>query len=172
MRRLSPSFQLSAASPCTESGGVRLRLGVDGAISLKHPDTAQSVMLLCARRERPRNRRAAQRCNELASSHVLPSSRGSHPTISLETPCCASQHFGPPDFRIGVNGTHYRAAALLSASPQLAESFRAAKGFRVVPQAVVSRCNKDQRCVSLTRSRHRRARAACPASQAQLPSQP
>jgi hypothetical protein len=30
---------------------------------------------------------------------------------------------------------HYRAAALLSASPQLAESIRAAKGFRVVPTA-------------------------------------
>jgi hypothetical protein len=30
---------------------------------------------------------------------------------------------------------HYRAAALLSASPQLAESIHAAKGFRVVPQA-------------------------------------
>jgi hypothetical protein len=28
---------------------------------------------------------------------------------------------------------HYRAAALLSASPQLAESLRAAKRFRVVP---------------------------------------
>jgi hypothetical protein len=32
-----------------------------------------------------------------------------------------------------VNGTHYRAAALLSASPQLAEAVRAAKRFRVVP---------------------------------------
>ena len=32
-----------------------------------------------------------------------------------------------------VNCTHYRAAALLSALPQLAESIRAAKGFRVVP---------------------------------------
>jgi hypothetical protein len=32
-----------------------------------------------------------------------------------------------------VNCTHYRAAALLSASPHLAESIRAAKRFRVVP---------------------------------------
>jgi hypothetical protein len=32
-----------------------------------------------------------------------------------------------------VTCTHYRAAALLSASPLLAESIRAAKGFRVVP---------------------------------------
>jgi hypothetical protein len=29
---------------------------------------------------------------------------------------------------------HYRTAALMSASPQLAESIRAAKRFRVVPQ--------------------------------------
>ena len=35
--------------------------------------------------------------------------------------------------RSWVNGTHYRTAALLSTSPQLAESIRAAKGFRVVP---------------------------------------
>jgi hypothetical protein len=33
---------------------------------------------------------------------------------------------------VWVNCTHYRAAALLSASPQLAESIRAAKRFRVV----------------------------------------
>jgi hypothetical protein len=32
-----------------------------------------------------------------------------------------------------VNSLHYRAAAILSASPQLAESNRAAKRFRVVP---------------------------------------
>jgi hypothetical protein len=32
-----------------------------------------------------------------------------------------------------VNSLHYRAAALLSASPQLAEPIRAAKRFRVVP---------------------------------------
>jgi hypothetical protein len=34
---------------------------------------------------------------------------------------------------VGVNSLHYRAAALLSALPQLAESIRAAKRFRVVP---------------------------------------
>src|ERR1700732_3540994 len=33
-----------------------------------------------------------------------------------------------------VNSLHYRAAAFLSASPQLAESIRAAKRFRVVPK--------------------------------------
>jgi hypothetical protein len=33
---------------------------------------------------------------------------------------------------------HYRTAALLSASPQLAESIRAAKRFRVVPIPAVS----------------------------------
>jgi hypothetical protein len=36
-------------------------------------------------------------------------------------------------WRLRVIGTHYRAAALLSASPQLAELIRAAKRFRVVP---------------------------------------
>src|SRR3984893_3771192 len=41
-----------------------------------------------------------------------------------------------------VNSLHYRAAALLSASPQLAESIRAAKGFRVVPFGDLSRCSK------------------------------
>src|SRR6202011_2346397 len=40
-----------------------------------------------------------------------------------------------PACLLWVNGTHYRAAALLSASPQLAESIRAAKRFRVVPTA-------------------------------------
>src|SRR4249919_3694676 len=37
--------------------------------------------------------------------------------------------------RSWANCTHRRAAALLSASPQLAESIRAAKRFRVVPLA-------------------------------------
>ena len=40
---------------------------------------------------------------------------------------------------LGVNSLHYRGAALLSASPQLAVSIRAAKGFRVVPTAVNER---------------------------------
>ncbi len=31
-----------------------------------------------------------------------PSVRGSHPTTSLKSSCCASQHFGPPDFRNGL----------------------------------------------------------------------
>jgi hypothetical protein len=51
------------------------------------------------RRQRPRDRRAAEQRDELAASHVLPSSRGSHPTTSLKKLCCASQHFGSPDFR-------------------------------------------------------------------------
>jgi hypothetical protein len=37
---------------------------------------------------------------------------------------------------------HYRAAATLSASPQLAESIRVAKGFRVVPIGDLSRRSK------------------------------
>jgi hypothetical protein len=39
----------------------------------------------------------------------------------------------------GVNSLHYRAAALLSASPQLAESIPAAKRFRVVPATDIGR---------------------------------
>jgi hypothetical protein len=37
-----------------------------------------------------------------------------------------------------VNSLHYRAAALLSASPLLAELIHAAKRVRVVPQADIS----------------------------------
>jgi hypothetical protein len=44
-----------------------------------------------------------------------------------------------------VNSLHYRAAALLSALPQLAESIRAAKRFRVVPRPALSRCSKLNR---------------------------
>src|ERR1700730_4592169 len=43
-----------------------------------------------------------------------------------------------------VNCTHYRAAALLSASPQLAELIRAAKRFRVVPLADQVHCSKQR----------------------------
>ena len=39
--------------------------------------------------------------------------------------------------------THYRAAALLSASPQLAEAVRAAKRFRVVPILLQKSPNRD-----------------------------
>jgi hypothetical protein len=39
-----------------------------------------------------------------------------------------------------VSSLHYRVAASLSASPQLAESIRVAKGFRVVPIGDLSRC--------------------------------
>jgi hypothetical protein len=49
-----------------------------------------------------------------------------------------SSPFGPR----WVNCTHYRAAASLSASPQLAESIRAAKRFRVVPKPAVSSRSK------------------------------
>ena len=49
-----------------------------------------------------------------------------------------SSAFGPR----WVNSLHYRTAAFLSASPQLAESIRAAKRFRVVPGPDASTCNK------------------------------
>ena len=70
--------------------------------------------LLRARRERPRCRRAAEQRDEIASSHVVPSSRGSHPTISLETITA----FWPPDIRNG-SWPCVRAAALVSASPSM-----------------------------------------------------
>ena len=35
---------------------------------------------------------------------MLPSTRGTHPTKSMETPCCASRHFGPSEFRNGSKG--------------------------------------------------------------------
>src|SRR6202035_348394 len=57
--------------------------------------------------------------------------------------CCEPDH-EPQNFGCGhtaqrfhtarVNSLHYPAAALLSASPQLAESIHAAKRFRVVPE--------------------------------------
>jgi hypothetical protein len=50
-----------------------------------------------------------------------------------------------------VNSLHYRAAALLSASPQLAESIRAAKGFRVVPTPDLRTAAKAK-CYSITSS--------------------
>src|SRR2546429_3837829 len=56
---------------------------------------------LCPRRERQCRCRTAEQRDELAPPHVLPSSRGSHPTTLLKKPCCASQHLGPPDFRNG-----------------------------------------------------------------------
>src|ERR1700738_3873417 len=52
----------------------------------------------------------------------------------------------PTSCRVGVNGTHYRVAASLSASPQLAESIRAAKGFRVVPEP--DQCTAAKLCRS------------------------
>jgi hypothetical protein len=57
-------------------------------------------------------------------------------SIEVATACCRS--FCEAAILKGscpkrVNCPHYRAAALLSALPQLAESIRAAKRFRVVP---------------------------------------
>jgi hypothetical protein len=40
-------------------------------------------------------------CSPQAEDHTLPIVEGSHPTTSLKKPCCASQHFSPPDFRNG-----------------------------------------------------------------------
>ena len=50
------------------------------------------------------------------------------------------------DRPLRVNSLHYRAATLLSASPQLAESIHAAKRFRVVPILLQkSFCTGDQK---------------------------
>src|SRR5438132_2470736 len=50
----------------------------------EHADAPRT--LACARRERPRDHRAAEKRDELATSHVLPLIRGSDPTRS---PRCA-----------------------------------------------------------------------------------
>src|ERR1700730_7344578 len=55
-------------------------------------------------------------------------------TLALRWPLCATANCGVSG-RLRVNCTYYRAAALLSASPQLAESIRGANRFRVVPAA-------------------------------------
>src|SRR6202048_4250235 len=86
--------------------------------------------------------------------------------------CLAAGKLAPGYFGLfqqhPVNCTHYRAAALLCASPQLAESIRAAKRFRVVPTADVSRCSKQAFAGARpTRSPRRRARAASAACRCQ-----
>jgi hypothetical protein len=59
-------------------------------ISSQEPDGRQSPRLLCARRERPRDRRAAEQRHELASSqliglHSVPASQGRRQDIELAT---------------------------------------------------------------------------------------
>jgi hypothetical protein len=47
-------------------------------------------------------RSAADKNDELAPSHVLPSGRGSHPTTSLEKAGCASQQIWTPMTEMGL----------------------------------------------------------------------
>src|SRR5262249_10539833 len=49
----------------------------------QEPNGRQLAHLLRARRERPRGRRAAEKHDELAAPHALPSRRDRHPTILL-----------------------------------------------------------------------------------------
>ena len=100
MRTFWPSIQPSAPSPplsAREIGGGPRIVGVEPH---QHADPPHPLTC-CARAASGHCRRAAEKRDELAPPHALPSSRGSHPTTSLKKPCCASQHFGPPDFRNG-----------------------------------------------------------------------
>jgi hypothetical protein len=56
-------------------------------VRAQEPNGRQLAWLLRPRRQRPRCRRPAKQRDELASSHVLPSSRGSQPTTSSKKPC-------------------------------------------------------------------------------------
>jgi len=57
--------------------------------------------LLRARRERPRRRRAAQECDEVAPSHVNLAGRGTKP---IKGHPCASQQIGSPNEAVGHSG--------------------------------------------------------------------
>ena len=63
--------------------------------------------------------RAAEKRDELASLHRKPSGRGRHPSISLKKPCCASQHFGPPDFRNGSKAERLAVSIFSPAYPHV-----------------------------------------------------
>jgi hypothetical protein len=63
-------------------------------------DPQHPVEVLRKRRKRPR-RRAAEECDELAPSSPQPGDRTLPSLKALKKPCCASQHFGPSDFRNG-----------------------------------------------------------------------
>src|SRR4029077_8309239 len=56
---------------------------------------------LRVRRKRPCGSRAAEQRDEIASSHGHSLGARITPYHIVEKPSCASQHFGPPDFRNG-----------------------------------------------------------------------
>src|SRR5204862_7080456 len=68
----------------------RQEIGMHFRIALgcahQYPNSTHRLEALGNSLARPHDRRAAEQRAELASSHVLPSNGGSHPTISLETP--------------------------------------------------------------------------------------
>src|SRR5215212_11956285 len=70
----------------------------------QHSNKGEFSWSLCARPKRPRRSHCAEQRNELPSPHGHSlHARITHLTTSsyhvVEKPCCASQHFGPPDFR-------------------------------------------------------------------------
>src|SRR5204863_690337 len=65
----------------------------------QHSNKGEFSWSLCARLKRPRRSHSAEQRNELPSPHEHSlHARIKHCTTS---PCCASHHFGPPDFRNG-----------------------------------------------------------------------
>jgi hypothetical protein len=67
-----------------------------------------------------------------ACNHANYSRKCGRRKVGLGGLFCAAAILNHPCL-LRVTCTHYRTAAFLSASPQLAESIRAAKRFRVVP---------------------------------------
>ena len=72
-----------------------------GVLSPKKPTIGRFTA--CCARAASGHAAAAPPSNVMNSRHRMgiPSVRGSTPYHIVEKPCCASQHFGPPDFRNG-----------------------------------------------------------------------
>jgi hypothetical protein len=115
-------FAHTSAKRCDYAGGLAERSAAE------KPDYRHRS-LLRARRKRPRHRGAAEQYNELAPfqlTELHPLSPGGKPDtgyriarIKSGARCNARCH--PRLCRFRVKSTHYRAAALLSASPQLTD---------------------------------------------------
>jgi hypothetical protein len=80
-----------SASPSSPTDSTAMR-GILEAVCAK---TVFAQMVIAAS---PASAAPPKKPDELAPFHVLSSSRGSHPTTSLKKLCCASQHFGSPNF--------------------------------------------------------------------------
>jgi hypothetical protein len=84
---VGPAQLLQPLLECREAYLVVLIVHGQGR---EHADAPHPLALLCARREWPRSR-AAEQFDEIASPHVPPSARGSHPTTSLEGLCITAK---------------------------------------------------------------------------------